>query len=164
MLVSHPNVTYVGRFRHQLWKVSAPAGEANVQGPQPKTASQVTSAQKQKEQPHTAHLRFWLDASASFPRALLSSPSFLPKSLHWHQTPDPTAKPLLASGPYLHWTSKFQRVKAIRKQKEGLEQRDTFLFPHNKQLQHTGKQRRSGVEKNLAVPLQHGSYRGNSKV
>lgn len=101
MLVSHPNVTYVGRFRHQLWKVSAPAGEANVQGPQPKTASQVTSAQKQKEQPHTAHLRFWLDASASFPRALLSSPSFLPKSLHWHQTPDPTAKPLLASGPIL---------------------------------------------------------------
>lgn len=65
---------------------------------------------------------------------------------------------------YLHWTSKFQRVKAIRKQKEGLEQRDTFLFPHNNQLQHTGKQRRSGIEKNLAVPLQHGSYRGNSKV
>lgn len=60
-----------------------------------------SSAQKQKEQPHTAHLRFWLDASASFPRALLSSPSFLPKSLHWHQTPDPTAKPLLASGPIL---------------------------------------------------------------
>lgn len=45
------------------------------------------------------------------------------------------------------------RIKAIRKQKEGLEQRDTFLLPYN----NTRKQRRAGVEQNLAGPLQMGA-------
>lgn len=108
MLVSHPNVTYLGRFRHQLWKVSTPAGEANSQGPQPKTAAPVTSAQKQKEQPHTARLRFWLSASASSPRALLNCPasSQNPCISTKHQAQE--QNPSWLQDQYLHLTLKFQ--------------------------------------------------------
>lgn len=87
-----------GQFRPQLRKVSAPASEANLQGPQPKTAAQVTFAQK-----HNSHKQptsdFGLMLLPVLPRDLEAAPAS-------HQNPyicikHQRAKPLLATGPIL---------------------------------------------------------------
>lgn len=44
------------------------------------------------------------------------------------------------------------RIKAKRKQRQGLKQKDTFVPPYN----NTRKQRRAGVEQNLAGSPQMG--------
>lgn len=148
MLVSQPNVTYLGRFTYQLQEVSTPAGEPMYRDLSSKQPLR-SPLHRRKRNSHTQPTS---DSGWMLLPTFLEPCSAAPAS---YQNQTPTANPFLASGPTLMLGPSVSQGQT-NEEAERRSRTDTFLLLHHNQLQHTRKQRRSGVKENVQLPSKMG--------